>query len=58
MLQCPALEIKHLFAIVLKVMKQSQVIGENGLRKMGYLPRVANFDGKEVAHLYDRRHLQ
>lgn len=50
---CPALQIRHLFAIVLEGNQASlKLLQKMGFEQWGYLPRVANFDGKEVGHLY------
>lgn len=55
---CPALQIKHLLAIVLEVNQASlRLLEKMGFEQWGYLPRVANFDGKEVGHHYYGRHL-
>jgi L-amino acid N-acyltransferase YncA len=55
---CPALQIKHLFAIVLESNRGSlKLLEKMGFAQWGYLPRVADFDGKEVGHLYYGRHL-
>ena len=55
---CPALEIRHLFAIVLEGNQASLGLLEKmGFEQWGYLPRVANFNGKEVGHLYYGRHV-
>ncbi len=55
---CPALGIKHVFAIVLEGNQASLNLLENmGFERWGYLPRVADFDGNEVGHLYYGRHL-
>jgi phosphinothricin acetyltransferase len=55
---CTALQIRHLFAIVLESNEASRRLLEKmGFEKWGYLPRVADFDGKEVGHLYYGRHL-
>ncbi len=55
---CPALQIRHLFAIVLEGNEGScRLLEKMGFEKWGYLPRVADFDGKEVGHLYYGRHL-
>jgi L-amino acid N-acyltransferase YncA len=46
---CLALQIKHLFAIVLEDNQASiRLLEKMGFEKWGYLPRVADFDGKEV----------
>ena len=55
---CPALQIRHLFAIVLEGNEGSiRLLKKMGFEKWGTLPRVADFDGKEVDHLYYGRHL-
>jgi phosphinothricin acetyltransferase len=55
---CPALQIRHLFAIVLEGNQASlKLLEKIGFAQWGYLPRVANFDGKEVGHLYYGRHV-
>jgi phosphinothricin acetyltransferase len=55
---CSALQIRHLFAIVLEGNQGScRLLEKMGFEKWGYLPRVADFDGKEVGHLYYGRHL-
>ena len=55
---CPALQIKHLFAIVLESNEASlKLLRKMGFEQWGYLPRVADFDGKEVGHLYFGRHV-
>lgn len=56
---CPALEIRHLFAIVLETNRASlELLGKMGFEQWGYLPRVADFDGNEVGHLYYGRHME
>lgn len=55
---CPALGIRHLFAIVLENNQASTGLLEKmGFERWGYLPRVADFDGVEVGHLYLGRHV-
>jgi len=55
---CPALQIRHLFAIVLESNEASlRLLEKMGFEQWGYLPRVADFDGREVGHLYYGRHL-
>jgi len=55
---CPAIQIKHLFAIVLEGNKASiRLLKKMGFEQWGFLPRVADFDGKEVGHLYYGRQL-
>jgi len=50
---CPLLNIKTLFAIVLDGNQGSiRLLEKSGFKKWGYLPRVADFDGIEVGHLY------
>ena len=55
---CPALGIRHLFAIVLEGNAASlDLLRKMGFEQWGYLPRVADFDGYEVGHLYYGRHV-
>jgi len=55
---CPALQIRHVFAIVLENNQASlRLLKKMGFEKWGYLPQVADFDGKEVGHLYYGRHV-
>jgi L-amino acid N-acyltransferase YncA len=55
---CPALQIRHIFAIVLEENRPSiHLLEKMGFEKWGYLPQVADFEGKEVGHLYYGRHL-
>jgi len=55
---CSALQIRHLFAIVLENNAASlQLLEKMGFEQWGYLPRVADFDGEEVGHLYYGRHV-
>jgi phosphinothricin acetyltransferase len=55
---CPALGIRHLFAIVLENNQASiKLLDKMGFEQWGYLPRVADFDGFEVGHLYLGRHV-
>lgn len=55
---CPALQIRHLFAIVLEGNEASvRLLEKMGFEQWGYLPRVAVFDGKEIGHLYYGRHI-
>lgn len=54
----PGLQIRHLFAIVLEGNQASlKLLEKMGFEQWGYLPRVADFDGKEVGHLYYGRHV-
>lgn len=56
---CPALGIRHLFAIVLEGNEASLKLLKNaGFTQWGYLSRVANFDGQEIGHLYYGRHVE
>jgi len=56
---CPALGIRHLFAIVLEGNATSlKLLQKMGFEQWGYLPRVADFDGQEVGHLYYGRHVK
>jgi L-amino acid N-acyltransferase YncA len=58
MTACPSLQIRHLFAIVLEGNEGSiRLLKKMGFEKWGTLPRVADFDGKEVDHLYYGIHL-
>jgi phosphinothricin acetyltransferase len=55
---CPGLQIRHLFAIVLEGNWGSiRLLQKMGFEQWGYLPRVADFDGREVGHLYYGRHV-
>ena len=55
---CPALQIRHLFAIVLEGNQASlQLLQKMGFEQWGYLPGVADFDGNEVGHFYYGRHV-
>lgn len=55
---CPALQIKHLVAIVLEVNQASlRLLEKIGFEQWGYLPGVADFDGRDVGHLYYGRHV-
>jgi L-amino acid N-acyltransferase YncA len=55
---CPALGIRNLFAIVLEGNQASlRLLEKMGFERWGYLPRVADFDGKEVGHVYLGRHV-
>ena len=55
---CPALGIRHVFAIVLEGNQSSlKLLEKMGFDQWGHLPRVADFDGKEVGHLYYGRHM-
>lgn len=56
---CPGVQIRHLFAIVLENNAASlRLLEKSGFEKWGYMPRVADFDGIEVGHLYYGRHVQ
>jgi L-amino acid N-acyltransferase YncA len=55
---CPALGIRHLFAIVLEGNQASlRLLDKMGFARWGYLPQVADFEGREVGHLYYGRHV-
>lgn len=55
---CPLLGIKHVFAIVLEGNQASlKLLEKLGFEQWGYLPAVADFDGREVAHVYYGRHV-
>lgn len=50
---CPSLQIKTLFAILMDSNTASiRLLEKYGFEKWGHLPRVAEFDGVEVGHLY------
>jgi phosphinothricin acetyltransferase len=56
---CPALSLRHLFAIVLEGNQaRIRLLEKMGFEKWGTLPRVADFDGREVGHLYYGRHVE
>lgn len=55
---CSTLQIRHVFAIVLEGNQASlRLLQKMGFAQWGYLPRVADFDGKEVGHFYYGRHV-
>jgi L-amino acid N-acyltransferase YncA len=55
---CPALQIRHVFAIVLEGNQASiHLLEKIGFEKWGYLPQIADFDGREIGHLYYGRHV-
>jgi len=50
---CPSLQIKTLFGILIDNNQGSiRLLEKFGFKKWGHLPRVAEFDGVEVGHLY------
>jgi phosphinothricin acetyltransferase len=50
---CPSLQIKTLFAILIDSNTASiRQLEKHGFVKWGHMPRVAEFDGVEVGHLY------
>ena len=50
---CPSLHIKTLFAILLESNRESiGLLKKFGFAQWGYLPRVADFNGVEVGHVY------
>ena len=50
---CPSLRIKNLFAILIDSNQGSiGILEKYGFEKWGHMPRVAEFDGIEVGHLY------
>jgi L-amino acid N-acyltransferase YncA len=58
MAACRALQIRHVFAIVLEGNQASiGLLEKMGFEKWGYLPQVADLDGKEAGHLYYGRHV-
>jgi phosphinothricin acetyltransferase len=51
--RCPALGFRTLFGILLDDNEASVALLERfGFRRWGHLPRVADFGGREVGHLY------
>lgn len=55
---CPRLQLRHLIAIVLEENEPSlRLLEKMGFEKWGSLPGVADFDGREVGHLYYGRHV-
>jgi L-amino acid N-acyltransferase YncA len=49
----PSLQIKTLFAILIDSNDVSiKLLEKYGFKKWGYMPRVAEFNGIEVGHLY------
>ena len=51
--QCPDLDIKTLFAILLDINTDSaRLLEKFEFEKWGHMPRVADFDGLECGHLY------
>ena len=50
---CPSLKIKNLFAILIDSNQGSiRFLEKYGFEKWGHMPRVAEYDGIEVGHLY------
>ncbi len=50
---CPSLQIKTLFAIVIDTNTASiSLLKKFGFKKWGHMPRIAEFNGIEVGHLY------
>ena len=50
---CPSLQIKTIFAILIDSNHESiRLLEKHGFEKWGHMPRVAEFDGIEVGHLY------
>ncbi len=50
---CPSLQLKTLFAIVIDSNQGSiSLLEKYGFEKWGHMPRVAEFGGNEVGHLY------
>jgi phosphinothricin acetyltransferase len=50
---CPSLQIKTLFAIIIDSNQDSiRLLEKYGFEKWGHMPRVAEFEGVEVGHLY------
>jgi L-amino acid N-acyltransferase YncA len=51
--ECPQLETKTLFAILLDINSDSvRILEKFGFEKWGHMPRVADFGGVECGHLY------
>lgn len=51
--RCPSFQIKTLFAVVIDSNQGSiNLLEKYGFEKWGHMPRVAEFDGNEVGHLY------
>ena len=56
--QCPTLKIKNLFYLLLDVNLPSiRILEKFGFIKWGYMPDVAEFDGKTCGHLIYGRHV-
>jgi len=50
---CPSLDIKTLFAILLDSNQGSiKLLTNHGFEKWGHMPKIADFNGIEVGHLY------
>jgi L-amino acid N-acyltransferase YncA len=50
---CPELKIKTLFAIIMDSNQASiGLLAKHGFKEWGHMPRVAEFNGIEVGHLY------
>jgi len=50
---CERLNIKNLLAIALECNPASgSLLEKNGFERWGFLPKVANFSGKEYGHIY------
>ena len=50
---CPSLQIRTLFAILMDSNQDSvNLLEKYGFEQWGHMPRVAEFDGIEVGHLY------
>ena len=55
---CPTVGIRHVFAIVIEGNQASvKLLEKMGFEPWGFLPRVVDFDGKELGHLYFGRHV-
>jgi len=51
--QCPQLDVKTLFAILLDINSDSVgILQKFGFSQWGHLPDVAEFNGRECGHLY------
>jgi phosphinothricin acetyltransferase len=57
--QCPTLQIKNLFTLLLDVNIASIRILENfGFKKWGHMPHIATFEGKTCGHLIYGRQIR
>ena len=50
---CPSLNIKALIAILIENNKGSiNLLKNHGFEKWGHMPKIAEFNGIEIGHLY------